>query len=534
MSPTESPLQAARQALQVQDWSAAQAGFETVLKALPQDLEALCGMATVALGQQQFERAVALGRQAVAAWPASAAAHYGLALAFFQVGQLEEALTHLRQTTALEPEHGLAWIRLGQIYTRHGLPFYGFSCLERAQQVWPEQVVDPRSLSQAAWQAGLWGPFQHWIDRFFNQIPDLSLRLGIYTRWLDLLGYQAHCLDADWVAYLAQWERLLPSRLSLLPPQAVSLPRDKVPLRVACLCHSEAISRALLSPLSAYPIELRFFSPMAESEPSLLPALQAWQPDLILDQAGLSWPELLTWPRQLPQSVWLSGTDPDYPSPGLSGVTACDWPWFWPVPDGEAAPLPLPDGAPVAGYMGPIRALSEDTLQLWGDLLLAQPQLRLCLFSPEIDDPLLKQYLEQIFQSRGISGYRLRLLGNCASQEPLSFFFGQVHLVLAPHPRSSWFQTCQALWQGRPVICLNDARWQARNGAAKVLASLEWEPGLAQTSEEWCDKASALLAQPPEPAHLRDLLVSAEARQKGQLIQVWSQCLSQLGWQYAA
>lgn len=544
MSPTEFSLSQARLALQTQDWQAARLAFESVLQADPQQLEALTGLATVSLALLQFERAVTFAQRAVSAYPESASAHYGLGLALYSANQLEAALTHLRQSTALDPENALAWVRLGQIYTRHGLPFYGFSCLERAQEIWSEQVVDPLCLSQAAWRAGLWGPFQRWTESFYLQIPDLSLRLWVYSRWLDLLGYQAHLSDADWLLLLSQWETHLPSRLSLLPPQKQQLTSVSGSLRVACLSHNSTLSHALLAPLVALrPTEIAVFSPVSVADNALwqnvsdasevppqvlLPALQAWQPDLILDQVGLSRPEVLMLPRQLPQSLWLSGSDPDYPSPVLSGGQIREWPWLFSAQDDGAPPV-YPTGAPVAGYMGPVRALSPETLQLWGDLMLAHAQLRLCLFSPELDDPLLKQYLEQIFQNRGISGYRLRFLGNCASQEPLSFFYGQVHLVLAPLPRSSWFQTCMAFWQGRPVVSLADPGYSARNGAARVLSALNWELGLAESREDWLVKAQALLNQGPEPAALRDLLSATEATQTLLLSQAWQDWLKAVG-----
>lgn len=548
MSLTEFSLPEARQALHTQDWQAARLAFEAVLQSDPQQLEALTGLATVCLALLQFEQAVAFAQRAVAAYPESASAHYALGLALYSANQFEAALTHLRQTTALDPENALAWVRLGQIYTRHGLPFYGFSCLERAQEIWSEQVVDPLCLSQAAWRAGLWAPFQRWTESFYQQIPDLSLRLWVYSRWLDLLGYQDHLSDADWLLLLSQWETHLPSRLSLLPLPRQQLTSVSGSLRVACLSQNAILSHALLTPLVALrPTEIAVFSPVSAADnalwqnvsdasevppQALLPALQAWQPDLIIDQVGLSRPEVLMLPRQLPQSLWLSGSDPDYPSPVLSGGQSCEWPWFFSAAEDIGMPLAYPTGAPVAGYMGPVRALSPETLQLWGDLLLAQAQLRLCLFSPELDDPLLKQYLEQIFQSRGISGYRLRFFGNCASQEPLSFFYGQVHLVLAPLPRSSWFQTCMALWQGRPVVSLAEPRCSARNGAARVLASLAWEgreSGLAKSREDWLVKAQVLLKQGPEPAALRALLAGAQTRQAGLLSQAWQDWLKAVG-----
>lgn len=77
--------------------------------------------ATVALGQiyQQLSRwkeAHALYIQALAGLPQALELHFALGELLLNHGRAKEALPHLRKVTQSEPQHGLAWLRLAQLY----------------------------------------------------------------------------------------------------------------------------------------------------------------------------------------------------------------------------------------------------------------------------------------------------------------------------------------------------------------------------------------------------------------------------------
>lgn len=168
--------------------------------------------------------------------------------------------------------------------------------------------------------------------------------------------------------------------------------------------------------------------------------------------------------------------------------------------------IPLPEGHPVIGYWGPLRFLSIPTLELWGTLLQQIPSLRLCIFSPELDDPLMKQYLEQIFQSRGISAYRLRLWGSCPSQSAVPFFYEQVHLILAPFPRNAFHSSLQALSLGRAVLSLYHPAWAQRDLTSAGLQKLGFTEGICTDPVSWLNRAQQWLQALPAPETIQHVL----------------------------
>jgi tetratricopeptide (TPR) repeat protein len=549
MNQLDQTLKQAYQALQNQDWQLSKSCFDAVLNAknsisLSQNTAALCGLGTWALAQQNPQAAIDYLLQALQLSALNPDTHYSLGLAYYAANQTELAITHLRQTTAHQPEHALAWTRLGQIYTRHGMPFYGFSCLEKAQTLRPDESVDPLTYSLAAWQTGLWGPFLAWFETSYRNIVDRQLRMDVYSRWLDLLSYQAEYSDSQVALLLKDWEQYLPTRLSLLPTPPARLLQNKAVLKVACLSLDSVHSHSLLQSFSEQgALDFKIWTPDSPFKPDqwresqeqtiepLLPALQKWEPDLVLEQVGLSQTFVQTLSRQLPKSIWLRASGPDQLSPEIAGSLSLQFPPLCLNCDSGFSALAYPNGERVVGYAGPVRALSNATLQLWSQLLLAQPRLRLCIFSPEIDDPLMRQYLEQIFQNQGISGYRLRLLGSCASQDPLPFFHGQVHLVLAPFPRSFAMHTLQAFGMGRPVLALSHPQWKQRNQAVEVLERLNFKQGIVFNSEAFLDRAQTLLADLPEPAVLHQHVLDSESVQVPQAQALWAELLKEIGFE---
>ena len=77
------------------------------LSAEPQTQEELVLAATVALNEQETEKALGYLEQAVSENPSADGAHYMLAVVFAQQGNAEQALTHLGRAVELDPENRL-------------------------------------------------------------------------------------------------------------------------------------------------------------------------------------------------------------------------------------------------------------------------------------------------------------------------------------------------------------------------------------------------------------------------------------------
>ncbi len=104
----------------------AQAGADRPQKAIQTlrtvlELEPGQETASVLLGEiyhnlSYWDAAEEIFREALAVSPDSAELNFALGWLLADYGQLEQGLTYVHQATELDPEHGMAWFRLGQIY----------------------------------------------------------------------------------------------------------------------------------------------------------------------------------------------------------------------------------------------------------------------------------------------------------------------------------------------------------------------------------------------------------------------------------
>jgi Tfp pilus assembly protein PilF len=85
---------------------------------MPDQYEALSQKARQALSEGNAALARQCYLQALAERSDSADAHYGLATAFFLLGELESAAFHFREVTRLDPLRAGAFVNLGAVYNR--------------------------------------------------------------------------------------------------------------------------------------------------------------------------------------------------------------------------------------------------------------------------------------------------------------------------------------------------------------------------------------------------------------------------------
>ncbi|MFN8458363.1 MAG: tetratricopeptide repeat protein [Anaerolineae bacterium] len=78
------------------------------------DLYLHLGETQVGLGR--LDRATRSFEQALKANPDSSRVHYAVGEVLRQRGEIEQAYPHYLKVTTLDPKHGLAWLRLGQLY----------------------------------------------------------------------------------------------------------------------------------------------------------------------------------------------------------------------------------------------------------------------------------------------------------------------------------------------------------------------------------------------------------------------------------
>ncbi|MBN1217296.1 MAG: tetratricopeptide repeat protein [Anaerolineae bacterium] len=115
------------------------------------------------------EEAINVYQEALAVWPNSAKLHFTLGWVLTQQKQINQGLDHIRKATHFDPEHGMAWYRLGQLYEIIGSKKQAAEVYRRAAQLLPQDKLIQKKAEQ---QAGV-------LD------PELPLPLA--TGWFEFL-----------------------------------------------------------------------------------------------------------------------------------------------------------------------------------------------------------------------------------------------------------------------------------------------------------------------------------------------------------
>lgn len=98
----------------------AEAEFRTALKENPQNEQALCALAVIAVQKGDMQQALQEYTEAVRLQPSDAAAHLGLAKALTDTDQSDKALPELEDAVRLEPTEPTAHYRLALLYRKAG------------------------------------------------------------------------------------------------------------------------------------------------------------------------------------------------------------------------------------------------------------------------------------------------------------------------------------------------------------------------------------------------------------------------------
>lgn len=183
--------------------------------------------------------------------------------------------------------------------------------------------------------------------------------------------------------------------------------------------------------------------------------------------------------------------------------TSCFLHWTLPEIPYESGEAPcLDNGYVTFGSANSVNKLSLSTLELWSALLKAVPRSRLFLKTPSLDDPQLKQDLQQFFFRQGLGSDRIRLEGAEEDHPHLPYFYGQVDIALDPFPYNGGLTTFESLWMGVPVISLAGER---RVGES-VLTALGMQDWICANPKAYLQRAVELANNPTEIQRLRSQL----------------------------
>jgi len=135
--------------------------------------------------------------------------------------------------------------------------------------------------------------------------------------------------------------------------------------------------------------------------------------------------------------------------------------------------------------------LSEETLQVWKEILEGMSNSKLLLKSWQFGDALTRQRFMAKLCSDGVSEDRIDLRARTQSYEDHMALYGDVDIALDSFPYNGTTTTCEALWMGVPVVVLQGERHAARVGSS-LLSAADENDLIVSSIDEYRDSALRL------------------------------------------
>jgi predicted O-linked N-acetylglucosamine transferase (SPINDLY family) len=172
-------------------------------------------------------------------------------------------------------------------------------------------------------------------------------------------------------------------------------------------------------------------------------------------------------------------------------------------PSDDAPPvgaLPLTaNGHVTFGSFNNFAKVTPRVLAAWARVLSAVRKSRLVLLASTTES--VRSYVKQSFDDHGIDSSRIDFFQRRPRRGYLELI-SQVDIALDPFPMNGHTTTCDALWQGVPVITLSGGTYASRFGASG-LATLGLGELIANSCERYVEIAAGLAADVDRLQELR-------------------------------
>ena len=132
-------------------------------------------------------------------------------------------------------------------------------------------------------------------------------------------------------------------------------------------------------------------------------------------------------------------------------------------------------GAVTFGSFNTLAKVTPEVVALWSKVLAAVPGSRFILKAKSLSDEATRVRYRALFESHGIAGERIEMLGRIKGKGDHLGAYGRVDIALDTFPYNGVTTSCEAMWMGVPVVTL-----EGRSHAGRLCASLLHSLGLAQ------------------------------------------------------
>jgi len=149
-------------------------------------------------------------------------------------------------------------------------------------------------------------------------------------------------------------------------------------------------------------------------------------------------------------------------------------------------------GCVTYGCFNNLSKVSPLTLKLWCRLLHTVPECRLFLKSKALLCPEVQERFRRVFVEQGIEAHRVDLSGLQPQLGSHLSMYNFVDVALDTAPYAGTTTTCEALYMGVPVVTLRGRGIHAQNVGASLLNTVQLGDLVANSEEEYVQKAAQL------------------------------------------
>ncbi len=495
-------------------------------------------LGNVLAGQGRREEALACFSRAIEIRPGLAEAHYNLARLFQQGGEVDAAADHYRRALDSDPCLAEAWYNLGTLCLEQEKVDEAVAHLQRALELKPTYADALNNLAKALKTRGdMEGALAAYRRALAAQPDDREIfsNLLLALNYVSIAEPEAvFALHRDYAARFEEplrpgWqphanlrepERRL--RIAYLSPDFRRHPVANF-IQPALRCHdrrhfevwcydTHGVDDGLTAQLKSLSDQWRDVAALTDE--ALAARIREDGIDILVDLSGhTAGNRLGTFARKPApvQATWLGYLN-------TTGLAAMDWrltdgradppgvndafysealarlphsQWCYHPFDGMPEPGPLParrNSHVTFGAFGQVAKISGETLDVWARVLREAEGSRLLLVG--VPEGWARQRIAAAFRRHGVEDERLDFRGKL-SLEGYWAAFSEADIALDAFPYNGGTTTCDALWQGLPVVTLSGVRTASRGGRS-LLTALGRPEWIAATAEEFVRIAHGL------------------------------------------
>jgi len=158
-------------------------------------------------------------------------------------------------------------------------------------------------------------------------------------------------------------------------------------------------------------------------------------------------------------------------------------------------------GCVTFGTFNKLAKINDSVIGLWATIMNRVPRSRLLLKAHAFNETATCERFRELFAAHGVGAERLLLRPNSPHAEMLAEY-GDMDIALDPFPFTGGLTTCEALWQGVPVLTLRGETLVARQSSS-ILAAIGLADWMAEGPGDYAEKATRFARDTDGLARLR-------------------------------